>query len=92
MVTRLLKSRLPEGTQYLVDRPMRIRLGFVVLGSILVALLEMAALASILPLVNLLTTGSPGAPVITELLASVGAVSVAEQTVAFAGSSWSRTC
>ncbi|MGC5049159.1 ABC transporter ATP-binding protein [Micrococcus porci] len=85
MVTRLLKSRLPEGTQYLVDRPMRIRLGFVVLGSVLVALLEMAALASILPLVNLLTTGSPGAPVITELLARVGAVSVAEQTVVFAG-------
>jgi len=84
-VTRLLKSRLPEGTQYLVDRPMRIRLGFVVLGSVLVALLEMAALASILPLVNLLTTGSPGAPVITELLARVGAVSVAEQTVVFAG-------
>lgn len=85
MVTRLLKSRLPEGTQYLVDRPMRIRLGLVVLGSILMTLLEMAALASILPLVNLLTTGSPGAPVIAELLASVGAVSVAEQTVAFVG-------
>ena len=38
MLTRLLKARLPEGTQYLVDRPMRIRLVFVVLGSVLVAL------------------------------------------------------
>ena len=32
VLTRLLKARLPEGTQYLVDRPMRIRLVFVVLG------------------------------------------------------------
>ena len=44
VLTRFLKRRLPDGTQYLVDRGMRIRLVFVVLGSIVVALLEMAAL------------------------------------------------
>ncbi len=84
MLTRFLKRRLPEGTQFLVDRPMRIRLGFVVLGSLVVALLEMAALASIMPLVSLLTNGSLGSPVLEDLLARVGAVTLQEQTVAFA--------
>ena len=84
MLTRLLKARLPDGTQYLVDRPMRIRLAFVVLGSILVAALEMAALASIMPLVNLLTNGTVGSERLEGVLAQVGAVTVPEQTVAFA--------
>ena len=84
MLTRLLKARLPEGTQYLVDRPMRIRLVFVVLGSVLVAGLEMVALASILPLVSLLTSGELGSPALEGLLARFGAVTVPEQTVAFA--------
>ena len=84
MLTRLLKARLPEGTQYLVDRPMRIRLVFVVLGSVLVAGLEMVALASIIPLVSLLTSGELGSPVLEGLLARFGAVTVPEQTVAFA--------
>ena len=84
MLTRLLKARLPEGTQYLVDRPMRIRLVFVVLGSVLVAGLEMVALASILPLVSLLTSGELDSPALEGLLARFGAVTVPEQTVAFA--------
>ena len=84
MLTRLLKARLPEGTQYLVDRPMRIRLVFVVLGSVLVAGLEMVALASIIPLVSLLTSGELGSPALEGLLARFGAVTVPEQTVAFA--------
>lgn len=84
MLTRFLKRRLPEGTQFLVDRPMRIRLGFVVLGSLVVAGLEMVALASILPLVSLLTSGELGSPALEGLLARFGAVTVPEQTVAFA--------
>ena len=72
MLTRLLKARLPEGTQYLVDRPMRIRLVFVVLGSVLVAGLEMVALASIIPLVSLLTSGELGSPALEGLLAGTG--------------------
>ncbi|MCK6094743.1 ABC transporter ATP-binding protein/permease [Micrococcus sp. EYE_162] len=85
MLTRFLKRRLPDGTQYLVDRGMRIRLVFVVLGSIVVALLEMAALASILPLVNLLTSGKTGVPVLEGLLASWGATTVGRQALAFSG-------
>lgn len=85
VLTRFLKKRLPDGTQYLVDRGMRIRLGFVVLGSIGVALLEMAALASILPLVNILTTGSPGAEPVERILAGLGAETTETQAVAFSG-------
>ena len=85
VLTRLLKARLPDGTQYLVDRPMRIRLGFVVLGSIVVALLEMAALASILPLVNILTSGSPGVPLLEPALRGWGVDTTAEYAITFAG-------
>ncbi|MEW1964806.1 ABC transporter ATP-binding protein [Micrococcus sp. NPDC078436] len=85
VLTRFLKRRLPDGTQYLVDRGMRIRLVFVVLGSIVVALLEMAALASVLPLVNLLTSGKTGVPVLEGLLASWGATTVGRQALAFSG-------
>ena len=63
---------------------MRIRLVFVVLGSVLVAGLEMVALASIIPLVSLLTSGELGSPALEGLLARFGAVTVPEQTVAFA--------
>lgn len=80
LLTRLLKARLPQGTQYLVDRPMRIHPVFVVLGSGL----EMVALASILPLVSLLASGELGSPALEGLLARFGAVTVPEHTVAFA--------
>ncbi|MDY6055331.1 ABC transporter ATP-binding protein [Micrococcus sp.] len=83
MLTRFLSSRLPEGTQYLIDRGMRIRLALVVVGSVLVALLEMVALASIVPLVNILTTGSAGVPFLEDLLTSWGAGSTEGQAVAF---------
>ena len=46
--------------------------------------LEMVALASILPLVSLLTSGELGSPALEGLLARFGAVTVPEQTVAFA--------
>ncbi|WP_144825388.1 ABC transporter ATP-binding protein [Micrococcus luteus] len=85
MLTRFLKKRLPDGTQYLVDKPMRVRLGFVVLGSILVALLEMVALGSILPLVNILSSGTPGVPFLESVLDGWGLDTTAEQAIAFAG-------
>ncbi|WP_295016563.1 ABC transporter ATP-binding protein [uncultured Micrococcus sp.] len=85
MISRLLKSRLPDGTQYLVDKPMRVRLGFVVVGSILVAVLEMAALASILPLVNILTTGTPGVAVLEGVLQGWGVSTTAGYAITFAG-------
>jgi len=83
VLTSFLKKRLPEGTQYLVDRAMRIRLVFVVLGSIVIALLEMAALASILPLVNLLTTGAVGIPMVEQVLLRGGLTTVGQQAVTF---------
>lgn len=83
MLTSFLKKRLPEGTQYLVDRGMRIRLVFVVLGSILIALLETAALASILPLVNLLTSGAVGIPIVEQVLTGWGITTVGQQAVTF---------
>ncbi len=85
VISRLLKSRLPDGTQYLVDKPMRVRLGFVVVGSILVAVLEMAALASILPLVNILTTGTPGVAVLEGVLQGWGVSTTAGYAITFAG-------
>ena len=57
MAPKFLTRRLPDGTGYLIDRGMRIRLAFVVAGSIVVALLEIGALASIMPLVNLMSSG-----------------------------------
>ena len=85
VLTRFLKRRLPDGTQYLVDRGMRIRLVFVVLGSIVVALLEMAALASVLPLVDLLTAGRLSTPVLADVFTAWGVDTVGEQALALSG-------
>ena len=85
MAPKFLTRRLPDGTGYLIDRGMRIRLAFVVAGSIVVALLEMGALASIMPLVNLMSFGDTQIPLVNDMLERWGASTTGDQAMVLAG-------
>lgn len=85
MAPKFLTRRLPDGTGYLIDRGMRIRLGFVVAGSVVVALLEMGALASIMPLVNLMSTGDTQMGVVNDALDHWGASTTGDKAMILAG-------
>ncbi|XNZ00545.1 ABC transporter ATP-binding protein [Micrococcus luteus] len=85
MAPKFLTRRLPDGTGYLIDRGMRIRLGFVVAGSVVVALLEMGALASIMPLVNLMSTGDTQMSVVNDALDHWGASTTGDKAMILAG-------
>ena len=85
MAPEFLTRRLPEGTGYLIDRGMRIRLALVIAGSVVVALLEMGALASIMPLVNLMSTGGTQVGIVDRLLEGWGADSTGDQAMVLSG-------
>lgn len=85
MAPKFLTRRLPSGTGYLIDRGMRIRLAFVVAGSIGIAALEMGALASVMPLVNLMSSGDTQIPLVNRTLESWGAVTTGEKALTLSG-------
>lgn len=64
---------------------MRIRLAFVVAGSIGIAALEMGALASVMPLVNLMSSGDTQIPLVNRTLESWGAVTTGEKALTLSG-------
>jgi len=82
---KFLTRRLPSGTGYLIDRGMRIRLAFVVAGSIVIAALEMGALASVMPLVTLMSSGDTQIPLVNRTLESWGAVTTGEKALTLSG-------
>ncbi len=85
MAPKFLTRRLPSGTGYLIDRGMRIRLAFVVAGSIVIAALEMGALASVMPLVTLMSSGDTQIPLVNRTLESWGAVTTGEKALTLSG-------
>lgn len=73
---------LPEGIGLLFDKSARRQLALSVLGSIVVALLEILALASMVPLMQVLTTGSLPPGTLTEIFATFGLTTFADVAVA----------